>query len=458
VHGPGANLGARAHPAPAPVTPVPQLGPSLRSGSGDADVRDGEPLAIFAVLRSPSHETAWAVGTAVVALVVMVLRAPFAWNTVWAEDGQIFLEDSVSRGVRSFGHFYAGYLHSVPRLGSTLAAAFDLRWAAWIIATFAAVIVATCAGVVEVVSGAHIRRRWIRVGLGVSVAMLPSLRVESIANLANLQFLLVFATFWILLWLPVKGSSQMAASILIVGTALSSLVGAAFIPLAVYRLRSRSGRPLALVFLATTVLHGALVLVLRPSRQFRSGSLVHTVPGYLRNVLAGHMIGAFNASHASLRGLLAVVLLAAVFIVGISRSGFRTTRTMLAGLAIVFSGGIYVAETLSAGVAPRYAVLPGLLIVAALALETDQVLDQARQGLRSPTVATVAAVAAGCVLLSSALSFRPTAFRSSGPRWTSRLREAQMQCRSGQGAATVQILPANAAWTVAIPCSSLASP
>ena len=148
------------------------------------------------------NEALWVALTGAAVFLVTFARDPSAWKTIWAEDGTVFLADAVDQGISSFFHFYAGYLNTVPRIGALIAAALPLSIAPLVIATYAVVVASLCGATVEALSGAYLQERWIRVGLGLCFGFLPAIREESIANMANLQFLLVAASFWVMLAIP----------------------------------------------------------------------------------------------------------------------------------------------------------------------------------------------------------------------------------------------------------------
>jgi hypothetical protein len=103
--------------------------------------------------------------------------------------------------------------------------------------------------------------------------------------------------------------------------------------------------------------------------------------------------------------------------------------------------------------APRYAVIPALLLLSLVAYMIDGRLVAgwgALAGLRWPAVAAVvlAVVVVGA-------NFRVTNERSAGPRWSRETDAARDGCaHSVQGDARVAIAPAD--WTISIPCGAFA--
>jgi hypothetical protein len=90
-------------PAPAVSSSVPRR-------------QNGEGVTTAIGRRFGSHSTlleSLAVGA--LAVVLLALRAPFALDRLWAEDGSIFLQQPINRGlIQPFGQAYAGYYLVVP--------------------------------------------------------------------------------------------------------------------------------------------------------------------------------------------------------------------------------------------------------------------------------------------------------------------------------------------------------
>jgi hypothetical protein len=126
-----------------------------------------------------------------------------ALQTIWAEDGQVFLAQAVALPVdRAFSTLYAGYLHAVPRVLAELAAALPLPVADAVLSGGAALIVAALALLIYRASAGHIRSTVIRAALAGAVVLVPVGQAEVTNNAANLHWFLMFAAFWVLLWRP----------------------------------------------------------------------------------------------------------------------------------------------------------------------------------------------------------------------------------------------------------------
>ena len=85
-----------------------------------------------------------AAAAVVIGTVAQVVRLPgdTAYNTIWAEDASVFLNQALNKGIlRAFTIPYSGYLHVVPRLFAALAAVLPLAWAAAIFGIGSALVV-----------------------------------------------------------------------------------------------------------------------------------------------------------------------------------------------------------------------------------------------------------------------------------------------------------------------------
>ena len=168
----------------------------------------------------------------------------------------------MGQGFASFFHFYADISRLFPRIGALVAAAFPLSIAPLVMTTTVTV-TSVCAATVEVFSGGYIVARWIRVGLGLCFGFLPAIRVETIANIANLQFFLVAASFWVLLVIPRTRAGRGMSVVFLVATAASTIVGFVLFPVALLRLLDRRNRLPAQIFVGVEALHGNRSFLLR---------------------------------------------------------------------------------------------------------------------------------------------------------------------------------------------------
>jgi hypothetical protein len=195
-----------------------------------------QPVASGA-MRSPQLR-GWllAAGFVVVATAAQLLRQSGAhvWDTVWAEDGHLYTADALSRpALSTIGRGYNGYIQVLPRLlalGTRLVPA--QRIATYLAAT--AALVTSLLGLVVIRSSGGWMRSWaLRGCLGVMCVLAPVSYYEVDANLANLGWPLLVASFWVLASRR-EGRADVALRVLVVVlAALSTSVAIVLLPWAV---------------------------------------------------------------------------------------------------------------------------------------------------------------------------------------------------------------------------------
>ena len=167
-----------------------------------------------------------------------LLRQPGipSWNSIWQEDGAIFFTEAWNEPFLStLWDPYNSYLHVVPRLIAAVVTLLPLKAAALGMSLGAAMVVAALGIYVFHASGAVFRSTWARVVLAVMIVFLPAAGYEANANIANLHWYLVYATFWVLLKDP-RTRRGIALGALITGmAALSDPLVALILPLVVRR-------------------------------------------------------------------------------------------------------------------------------------------------------------------------------------------------------------------------------
>src|ERR1700694_82980 len=141
-------------------------------------------------------------------------------NSIWGEDGSIWLADAMNRG---FSHAvtlpYNGYLETLSRLVAEPVSAMPADWFAPVMAISGTAIVTGCAFVVWRASAGHIHNPYLRATLTASMVLLPVAGVETLDNVTNSMWFLLFASFWLLLWRPATFAPALgAAGLLFVST------------------------------------------------------------------------------------------------------------------------------------------------------------------------------------------------------------------------------------------------
>jgi len=419
---------------------------------------------------------------------VSLLRHPggVAWDTVYAEDGAVFLADAVAApGWGGLLSAYAGYYHLVPRLLGALAAAFPAPAAATVLAVSAAAVTAGVAVLVFVASTGHLSSLLARVLVAAPVVVAPLAQQEVPNSVANLHWPALYAVFWLLIWTPPGRVGRMVAPAVLLLTALSDILIVAFLPLAALRWLLRRDR-------YSAVLAGLLaigIMVQMTARFTGSGSRDLTldplppVTGYLLRAVPATVLGErwLPEAGADPRRLAlaaaAWLLLAVVLLVAVRR--VTSPRWVLAGAAAAQSVVLYGLPVVLTGVAPsRYAVAPGLLLVVALVALLHPAPPPAGSATPAGPATTSAGPAAGGEQPAPAPPRRATraplvAFallciavwtvnlqvdteRTHGPGWRAEVDRAQMRCAEDATARVeLRITPAASGWRASLPCDYL---
>ncbi len=407
----------------------------------------------------------------VVAFLVPSLRQVGApvFDTVWAEDGFIFLQDALALSpMTAIPKTYAGYLQLIPRLTAEVTALFPLGYASIVLILASTLLLAAASLAVFVASRSHVRSPWSRTLLAFAVPLAPPGAVEVLNNIANAQWPLLFASFWLILWLPRSHTGVLAASILLVATALSAGLAVLLLPLVVLRLLGGPrGREQLPAWLFTVAIAVPLLFVQSSGLDPGGAHPFRLVTGFLQRVgvvaLAGHRVGGAAWRHLGLPWLVLVaVLLAVVLLIGVLGRGSRVRSLVLVAASYsfaFFAVPLVLRDHLAAMLwAPgtshysgaRYAYVPVLLVYSMGIVA----LDRRPRWLAPRPWRGARVVAVALFLLAVASDFRASNARASGPLWSDTVTRAESTCSAGEKAAvTVDITPEG--WHVDIPCREL---
>ncbi len=447
----------------------------MRSPARDRGGKHSTPLFVLAALAlvrerpKRKNDALWAALTGLSVFLITYARVPTAWTTIWAEDGKVFLAGAVNQGFGSFFHFFGGYLHTVPRIGALIAATLPLSMASVVMTTYAVVISSACGAAGEMLSGAYIKARWARVGLGLCFGLLPAIRVESIAEMANLQYFLIATSFWVLLVEPRSKAGRWLSLVFLSATAASTILGIVLIPVAVIRLIDRRIRLAsdlhrtdnsvsfhpsilpAAVFLAVEGLHAILILIVRPTRDLGwTVSFPDVAYHFVTDVIAGQFFGGpfYSLDHQTLTlwviNGVAIICVAAL----LSHWPRGASRQLVVAVGAIVLGALtYLTEAKTQGTVARYAVVPGFFVLFGVAIVAD--IASRLRGVKP-----VAGVLVLGVVLSWAFSFSVPPYRYVGPHWSTEYSRAQSACKGKEGVVEqIPVLPEG--WgTMALPCSA----
>jgi hypothetical protein len=435
---------------------------------------------------------ALAAGGVLLGTAVGLVRQPGigAFDTVWAEDGQIFLSGAVDKGlVGAIATPYAGYYHLVPRLLAELAALVGPGAVPGVLAVESALCTALAALLVYVASGAHLRGWLSRLLVSAVVVAMP-LANEVPDSIANLHWIGLYAVFWVLLWTP-RGIAGRIVGVTVVGLVTGSdILVLAYLPLALLRAtrrmpdgrRDRYGLLLAGV-LGTGLAIQVAGLLLGPSSRPLSPNPVPVATGIVLRVVPSALIGeewlGANPHHASWLAWTAVAWL--LFAVAVIAAVRRWTRpiwplALVAGLHCI---GLYALPVMLQGLAiARYAAAPVMLLVTALVAALQPAGEPARHAAGEPTPQPAGESASvrwlsrprpGLVPLYALAALLAIVWvvnlrvvdntRGDGPRWSDQLRQARAACAGAPAGARIALpIPPREdtpPWQADLPCRYL---
>jgi hypothetical protein len=432
----------------------------VRAGTGDLF-----PLAPATALRRPRI---WLAALAVLtAAGLNLLRQPGAGalDTVWAEDGEIFLAQAVRHGgLGAVPISYAGYYHLVPRLLTALAVAVPSGAAAAVLAVEAALCTALVALLVYTASAGHLRSTLSRVLVSAIVVVVPVAQGDVLNSVANLHWYGLYALFWVFVWTPRPRAGRVVGALTVLLVAGSDILTLAFVPLALVRAlrRQRDGRRdrygvVLAVLLALGLAAQVSGLLLGTSSRQLSPNPVRALIGYVLRAVPAPLVGQhWLGSTVDTRW----IVLAGVAWLLVAAAGVLVwTRRVrpawpLAVAAVLQSIALYVLPVLLSGVAtPRYAVAPAMLVVVALVALLQPVPGAGARAAVPLAAAAPLYTLTALLALVCAVNLRTDNDRARGPDWNDGLRAARHACAAGGSTATIPIPPpAHPPWQVSVPC------
>jgi hypothetical protein len=409
------------------------------------------------------------VGVAVVAMVAaQLLRQPDArtWNTVWAEDGAVYASEAYAHpAVSTLLRGYAGYVQFVPRVIALGVRPIPVAWIAPYFAVVTAVVIALLALFVHRSAEGWVQSRWLRSSLMFMTALVPVIYFEVNANIANLGWPLLFASFWALASRREGAWDTVLRCVVVALTALSTPLLALLLPAAVALAAFRRRRADVIVLLVGV---SALVVQWIGTRASSPGP---NEPSSRRDLPLAYAVRVFGSLLFGERWLdrlwiklgvglavAAVVILIAVVVVSAPRRidrdrlWFATVSFVLS--MVLFTVPVWIRGTdvirltsgVFTGVGSRYVYLPLLVLYSGFVVLIDG-------SPRRPLVALAAAQSIALMIICLGLS----SLRSPGPTWSAELASARTRCRAPNAPTSVQvpITPKNQGWVVVVTCARL---
>lgn len=393
-----------------------------------------------------------------------------AQGTIWAEDGAIFLQDAMSRrGILDVFAPYQGYLHVVPRAALKFVARFvSVDDYATAISFLSCGLVALIAVLVFHCSKALTENVLVRLAWASITILVGPGPLETLGNLANIHWYLLWLAPWILLK---PAQSRPEGVVLFAAAALASLteiLTLMFVPLYLFRLLhkrywpARAGLLLGILCqIVTTISYPRSA----PSEPVNLGSVVE---GWFLNSSSAVVFGTSSQISRNIAnfGAWPVVLAALPFFLAfiyLLLKGSSQVR-LLSVIFVVASVGAWSAamtfnfsksfdySTFDAGqwrdfLLGRYSTVPSMFLLALLPLLAASVEKVSRPAM--------AGVLAAMVVLQCLYFFPSTAFRQEGPVWADGVEKARQACGADPTLVELPVGIAPGTWKVHIRCDQL---
>ena len=395
---------------------------------------------------------------------------PTTQQTVWAEDGTIFLNDAISGAPAS--HLlagYAGYLQLLPRLiADVVIRTVDIADAGIMINLASCAVVGLGASLVYWCARDVIAARPLRLVLCSITVFAPLAPIELLGNAANLHWFFIWITLWILLYQPrTRIGAWMLAIVTLIG-AMSEIQVLVLVPLLLVNVRGHNVWP-PRIGLAVGLVAQIITTLLSP-RVAHAGGLGGALRAYVGQVALPNFAANRQTMTAALgeQALVWEVLAIAPFVLAVLvclRWGSALQR--VAALYLVpGSFVIWVVDSYLNGYggsplhhAPfvfiRYAVIPSMLLLASIVVAAQVLASR-----RAP-IARIGTAAVAALVVLMVVQYIPTETnRSNGPTWANAIGAARKSCESSASGMNQLVVTAprtkTALWTFPISCERLA--
>jgi hypothetical protein len=421
-----------------------------RLGRSHCDRLEGLfPMSPMRAFRRRS--TLVAAAAVVLGTFAQVVRLPgdTAYNTIWAEDGSVFLNQALNKGIlHAFIIPYSGYLHVVPRLFAAIAALLPLAWAASIFGVGSALLV-SCLGVfLYRATEGLILSRPLRLVLSTMFVAIPVVGFETEANAANLHFYLDFVAIWGLLWRPQGRMANAVSTAVCFLAAGSDAITLFLLPIAIARLvavRFRRGSAPAFGLVAGLLIQAPVILTshefhwapnipldfaavfgARVALPFLVGGVLSnrlwSDIGWMAPAVAGSILCTGVVWLALARRIRPTAWVALFFVVG---------AIVFAALPIVgrWEQIMFPQSSASLGIPARYWGVPLLMLWSSVAITVTSRGAQTWLGARHHRVLVWATVMwLTCILAADFVIVSGNSFRDDGLRWNKQLSAAATTC------------------------------
>lgn len=456
---------SRAHIGAGPTG----TGRNRRERLADALFPEPEPALLHGWRRAVLFAALIAAG-----VILSLARMPVAsWNTLWAEDGSVFLDGVLGGGPLEVLEPYAGYLHLVPRLAISIALMVPIDVVPLAVTIVSALITSLSAAACFLFLETRMRSVLLRIAVWAIVLIIPNAGGEVVNNLANLHwFLMVAAVAALVVRAPARGFAIVQCVVVVAAVGSDPLM-LLFTPLLLIRivlLRSARDRAVAVSFVAATVLQvgvSVVGVVLNGSRSFSRElpQVPDLVDFYTFRVVISGLIGTSaterwgEALGAGIPGLIVAGVLAVVIFAAVRDRKRRYVIVAFALSSLLFFSVVVclqwnllaVNEMLNLSYSSRYALLPTALLLFALVLAVDGFIE----GTRAVVGLVVSAIVIVLVAIPSVVDYRWVQLRDGAPAWHEALAQAENRCAAdGGGYVQVDIAPKGFS-APSIPCAAI---
>lgn len=411
--------------------------------------------------RGVSRRTA-AVGVlfVVVAAALSLARVggPGALDTIWAEDGLMFYQPTFHQSFLS-ALFTPnnGYLEILPRFLIGVISILPVSRVAAAMAVTGATFSSGLALLVYHSAAEHIRSRVPRACVATVTALLVFGAGEVANNIVNLQWYLLYVTFWMFLWNPqAVGRRALAGAVLFLAAASDPVSTLFLSPILLARLWCRPWREsrwqvyglgLGLALQAVAVLRGALGTRKLTTRY----SLTFVDHSYLRDVLGRSVFSRTELTHVGLgtAWIAPTLSLVALVLALVAARVLAKPRWLFVTLCLGASVELFALLVMTAGFSlQRYDAVPILLLITALAALVDA------DGFgRLPAIVL-------CVLLAGNLAANyvigTNQARAQTQGWFAQVKDGKHACAHDRTLPSVTFETApGGGWHVTVPCTAL---
>lgn len=411
-------------------------------------------------------------------LALLRLGLSTSLNTVWAEDGPVFLQAALTQNfIDAVSAPYAGYLLVVPRLIGEAGAAVPLRYAPAAVSIVSAACAALCGLVVWFAAAGHVRNLYLRGGLVLLTVLAPAAGQETLVSAAYVPWYMLFASFWLLIWRPATmGSAVLGAGFLLL-TGLSTPGVWFFLPVVALRALAVRDRRDLMILAGYAVGAATQVPVVLGQEQGEPIWTSDILAAFVQRVVDGGLLGQRLGGHAwAYLGWPFLILLCAclgiALVIAWRRSDnsarWLTAVALPTGLVMfvvtayqrAVGADLILPAGVSGGSASRYVLVPSLLLASVAIVLVDSLLrNMSRRDKRLSwaVAATIAVLALGLV---TSFDMSSPEFRGP-PHWDEALEAAAARCQSEPpdpaGFDLAGIVTSPPPFGVQIPCAKVAS-